>query len=174
MDQQRRRIDRILDPAYVADLGARSVDDLRTMRDECVNVETEVSYVRRLAQARLDIIAAEMERRSSGGSLGSLIDALPRILADGGQRGQRGAPANSHMPQQLAPAMDIEWTRGLEPLVTDATLANLPALSDDELRETTERLRTLESDVSATRRSLHRVMDAIEHELATRLRVGPS
>jgi hypothetical protein len=70
--------------------------------------------------------------------------------------------------------MDIEWTRGLEPLVTDATLANQPTLSDDELRETTERLRTLEADVSATRRSLHRVMDAIEHELATRLRVGPS
>lgn len=171
MDQQRRRIDRILDPAYVADLGARSVDELRTMRDECVDVETEVSYVRRLAQARLDIIAAEMERRASGGSLGSLIDALPRILAD---TGGRSSPATSHMPQQLAPAMDIEWTRGLEPLVTDATLANLPTLSDDELRETTERLRTLEADVSATRRSLHRVMDAIEHELATRLRVGPS
>ncbi|HEX4775904.1 MAG TPA: aerial mycelium formation protein [Acidimicrobiia bacterium] len=171
MDQQRRRIDRILDPAYVAELGARPVEDLRTMRDECVDVETEVSYVRRLAQARLDIIAAEIERRASGGSLGSLIDALPRILSDSGER---GSPATSHMPKHLAPAMDIEWTRGLEPLVTDATLANLPTLSDDELRETTERLRTLEADVSATRRSLHRVIDAIEHELAARLRVGPA
>jgi hypothetical protein len=171
VDQQRRRIDRILDPAYVAELGARPVEDLRTMSDECVDVETEVSYVRRLAQARLDIIAAEIERRASGGSLGSLIDALPRILSDSGER---GSPATSHMPKQLAPAMDIEWTRGLEPLVTDATLANLPTLSDDELRETTERLQTLEADVSATRRSLHRVIDAIEHELAARLRVGPA
>jgi hypothetical protein len=71
VDQQRRRIDRILDPAYVADLGARPVDDLRSMRDECVDVETEVSYVRRRAQARLDIIAAEVERRAAGGSLGA-------------------------------------------------------------------------------------------------------
>jgi hypothetical protein len=78
------------------------------------------------------------------------------------------------MPQQLAPSMDVEWARGLEPLVTDATLANLPSLADEDVRATLERLRALETDVSATRRSLHGVIDALDRELAARLRVGPS
>jgi hypothetical protein len=77
------------------------------------------------------------------------------------------------MPQQMAPSMDVKWTRGLEPLVTDATLANLPTLADDDVRSTLERLRSLESEVSSTRRSLHRVIDALDQELGARLRVGP-
>lgn len=170
MDQQRRRIDRILDPAYLGDLPSRPTEELQGMHDECVEVETEVSYVRRLAQARVDILVAELDRRAAGGSLGSLIDALPQILAD---TGARGGPGSVRMPQQMAPSMDVEWTRGLEPLVTDATLANLPTLGDDEVGDTLERLRSLESEVSTTRRSLHRVIDALDRELASRLRVGP-
>ncbi|MBV8951724.1 MAG: aerial mycelium formation protein [Actinobacteria bacterium] len=169
MKQQRRRIDRILDPSYLGDVKSRSTDELQGMHDECAEVETEVSYVRRLAQARIDILVAELDRRAAGGSLGSLIDALPRILAD---NGARSGPGSVRMPQQMAPTMDVEWTRGLEPLVTDATLANLPALADDDVRSTVERLRTLETEVSATRRSLHRVIDALDRELASRLRVG--
>jgi hypothetical protein len=170
VDQQRRRIDRILDPAYLGELPSRATDELQGMHDECVEVETEVSYVRRLAQARVDILVAELDRRDAGGSLGSLIDALPQILADSGAR----AGAESvRMPQQMAPSMDVKWTRGLEPLVTDATLANLPTLADDDVRSTLERLRSLESEVSSTRRSLHRVIDALDQELGARLRVGP-
>jgi Mg2+ and Co2+ transporter CorA len=77
----RRRVDRILDPTYVEALDRRAIDDLRLMRAECGEVETEVSYVRRLAQARLDIIAAELKRREDGGDLGDLIASLPEILA---------------------------------------------------------------------------------------------
>ena len=45
------------------------------MDHECAEIETELSYVRRLAQARIDIIQAEVDRRAAGGSLGDLIDA---------------------------------------------------------------------------------------------------
>ena len=38
--------------------------------------------------------------------------------------------------------------RGLERLISDATLANLPTLSDDELQTTLEQLRELEHEVS--------------------------
>ena len=86
MSQHERRIDRILDPAYVADLDARSVDDLRAMRREASEVETEVSYVRRLAQGRIEIVRAEVDRRREGGSLSDLIARLPEILADQGPR----------------------------------------------------------------------------------------
>ena len=52
----------------------------------------------------------------------------------------------------LAPAAGIEWNRGLERLITDGTLANLPNLTDAELQATVAQLRELERDVSERRR----------------------
>ncbi len=169
MEQHRRRIDRVLDSGYLDGLAARAIDDVRLMRAECGEIETEVSYVRRLAQARLDILQAELDRRAAGGSLGELIEALPQILAGDAPR---SAPATSRLAQPLAPSMEIQWSRGLERLVADATLANLPTLSEDELRSTMDQLRELEVEVSGVRRRLHAVMDALERELANRLKVG--
>jgi hypothetical protein len=163
----RRRVDRILDPAYVEALDRRAIDDLRLMRAECGEVETEVSYVRRLAQARLDIIAAELKRREDGGELGDLIASLPDILA--GDAPRTGVAA-ARIAQPLAPSMSISWTRGLERLVSDSTLVNLPNLTDDELRDTVEQLKELEHEVSEVRHALHTVMDQLEVELGERLR----
>ena len=98
-------------PRYLADLEARSVDELRAMHAECLELETEVSYVRRLTQARIDILEAEIERRASGGSLEDLIHAAPQILADPGPRGN---PASSRLPLQMAPEQDSEWAPDLE------------------------------------------------------------
>lgn len=170
MAQHQRRLDRVLAPAYLEGLDARTLDDIRAMQSECTQIETEVSYVRRLAQARIDILQAELDRRAAGGSLGDLIDALPEILADSGSR---SAAANTRLATSLAPSMTIEWNRGLEHLVSDATLVNLPTLSDEELRATMDQLRELELEVSSTRRSLHSVLDAIERDLARRIAAGP-
>jgi hypothetical protein len=169
MEEHRRRIDRVLEPAYLEGIASRPIDEVRVMRAECSEIETEVSYVRRLAQARLDILHAELDRRAAGGSLGDLIAALPQILAGDAPR---TAPATSRLAQPLAPSMEIQWSRGLERLVADATLANLPNLADDELRSTIEQLGDLEVEVSEVRHRLHAVMDALERELANRLKVG--
>lgn len=168
-EQPRRRIDRVLDPVYLGELPDCEIDELRERHAECLEIETEVSYVRRLCQARLDILRAELDRRSKGGSVGELIAALPQILADDGPR----APVTeSRLPRHLAPSMDITWNRGLEHLVFDGTLANLPTLSDDELRSTIDGLTELESELSSRRHQLHRVIDAIELDLAGRHKVG--
>jgi anti-sigma-K factor RsiG len=164
-----RRLDRILDPVYLADLAARSVDDLHAMKAECAEVETEVSFIRRLAQARMDILDAERDRRDRGGSIEELVAALSDILADSGPR---PGPADARLPQHLAPAPDIEWTRGLEPLVGDDTLARLPDLSDGELADRREQLQELEREVSGQRRALHEVMGTLELELAERIKAG--
>lgn len=169
MAQHQRRLDRVLEPSYVEGLDGRTLDTLRGMQRECSEIETEVSYVRRLAQARIDILQAEIDRRSAGGSLGDLIEALPQILADSGPR---SAAASTRLPNPLAPSMSIEWNRGMERLISDATLANLPTLSEDELRVTMDQLGDLEHEVSNTRRSLHAVLDALERELAHRVAVG--
>jgi len=159
----------MLDEGYLDDLPAKPIDAVRAMHEECMEVETELSYVRRLAQARIDIVNAELERRAAGGSLEDLVARLPTILAHDTPRAD---PAHSRLPHHLAPSMDIAWRRGLEHLVTDATLVNLPTISDDDLRETLEQLHTLEREMSERRRALHGVTDQIELDLAERYRVG--
>jgi hypothetical protein len=174
MAQHQRRIDRVLAPEYLDGLAARSLDQVRSMEAECAEIETEVSYVRRLAQARIDIVQAEIDRRASGGSLGGLsdrelVDALTEILADDGPR---RPPASTRLPEPLAPSMEISWSRGLERLVADDTLASLPTLSEDELQTTLEQLKALEVEVSERRHAIHAVMDQLQRDLAERLSVG--
>jgi hypothetical protein len=160
MAQHQRRIDRVLGPDYLNGLEGMSLEDVRAMEHECAEIETELSYVRRLAQGRIDIIEAETDRRAAGGSLGDLIAALPKILADDTPR-----------PDPETPAAEIDFKRGLERLVSDGTLANLPSLSDVELATTLEQLRALEHEVSENRTALHSVMDRLTHTLAERLAV---
>jgi hypothetical protein len=158
----------MLEEGYLDGLEAKPLDEVRTMHEECLEVETEVSYVRRLAQARIDIVRAELDRRSAGGSVGDLVAMLPKILADDSPRTD---PAHSRLPRHLAPSPAITWRRGLERLITDATLVNLPSLSEDELNDTVEQLRTLEGEMSERRRALHGVIDGIESDLAARHKV---
>ena len=160
MSQEHVRTAKVLDPGYVADLDQRALEDLRAMHTECLELETEVSYVRRLTQARIDILRAEVQRRERGESMEDLIRALPQILAD---PGPRGTPASSHLPLQLAPNQDSEWSSELAEF--DGVLANLPSLSDDELGDSIARLQTVEREVSNERRALHAVLDRIDVRL---------
>src|SRR3954464_9685513 len=156
---------RVLDPAYVLDVESNTVEELRSKHAECVELETEVSYVRRLTQARIDILEAEIQRRTSGGALEALTSRLPEILSDSGPRGN---PASSRLPLQMAPAQDSEWAPDFERF--DNVLANLPTLSETELEEAIVGLRALEREVSDQRRELFAVIDRIDTSLATQLR----
>lgn len=164
MTEQHVRSAKVLDPAYVAGLAGREISEIREMHGECLELETEVSYVRRLSQARIDILEAEIERRATGASLEDLINKLPQILADAGPRGN---PAKSRLPIQMAPEQESEWAPQLGE--SEALLANLPSLSEDELHEAIASLRSLERDVSDERRKLHAVIDQIDRVLAEQL-----
>jgi len=161
----------MLGDAYLDGLDAKPLDEVRAMHEECLEVETEVSYVRRLAQARIDIVSAELDRRASGGSVEDLVARLPSILAD---EHPRSDPAHSRLPVHLAPSMSITWRRGLEHLIGDSTLLNLPTLSVEELTDTRDQLGTLEREMSDRRQALHRVIDGLEVALAARHRVDQS
>ncbi|HUV09651.1 MAG TPA: aerial mycelium formation protein [Acidimicrobiia bacterium] len=165
-----RRADVLVEPAFLEGLDAKDLEALRAMHAECSEVETEVSYVRRLAQARIDIVRAELDRRAAGGSVGDLISALPQILADAPPRPE---PATSRLPRHLGPAPAIEWSRGLEYLISDSTLMHLPGMAEEELRENLDLLRRLEVETSERRRQLHGVIDRLEHEVAARHAVDP-
>jgi hypothetical protein len=102
-----------------------------------------------------------------------LVD-LPAWPIDGLRRQQAECleVEESRLTRRLAPSMAVEWRRGRETLITDATLAKLPNLDDDELRSTIRELGELEHGVSQQRRDLHRVIDRMEGDLAARHKVG--
>src|SRR4028119_469014 len=101
-------VDRVLADDYLGDLPAKPIDDIRAMRDECRAIEDRVSYLRRIIQGRLDIVAADLRRRAEGGSpvdLGTLIEQLPDILSDKGSTGGHG-----RLPSGLIPPDDPDLT----------------------------------------------------------------
>ncbi|HEV7523898.1 MAG TPA: hypothetical protein VGP92_02975 [Acidimicrobiia bacterium] len=163
------RIQRLIDPAFVASLDGRPLDDLRAMKAECNDVENALSYRRRLAQARIEILEADHERRARGGTVEDLVRDLPRILsAESG----RSSITDTRVPPPDAPALDLRWPDGREELIADTTLANLPLLPDAELDATLARLRDFERELSDLRRSIHDVIDSIEREIAARQVAG--
>jgi hypothetical protein len=163
------RIQRLIDPAFVAALDTRPVDELRAMKVECNEVENALSYGRRLAQARIEILEAEYERRARGGSVEDLVKDLPRILgADAG----RSSVADTRVAPPDSPGLELHWPDGREELIADTTLAHLPLLPADELESTLERLRAFERELSDLRRAMHEVIDTVEREIAGRQVAG--
>ena len=122
-------LDRLLDNAYTGDLASRSIEEIRAMRAESQAVETGLSYVRRLAQGRLDIVAADLRRRREGGDapdLHSLVEHLPEILGE-----RVHAPGVGRLPTLMAPRDDEvtrQLTSRLDAIVDANTLGALEQL----------------------------------------------
>ncbi len=164
-------LDRILSPGYLTDLEARSTDEIRSMRASCQRIEGELSYVRRLAQGRLDIVASEADRRRTGGQPGdmeTMLEELPRVLAD-----RTRGPGTGRPPQAMAPDdVDGALSQELDGIVTPTLLASLPEQDLERLVSLAEELKTFEQRVSADRRLLHERIDALQAELTRRYRSG--
>lgn len=170
-------LDRFLDPSYLGDLESRPIKELRVSRAELQEAEGVLSYVRRLVQGRLDIVAAERARRTDGAaagesesSLGLLVDQLPGILADPGQRGGigHGRPPLDLDPGEEATALVADVDRQVDP----AKLIALTTVSDAELVTMTETLAAIERQLSDHRRILHERIDTLQAELVRRYRTG--
>lgn len=164
-------LERVLAEDYLGNVGALSTDDIRQRRAECHNAETQLSYVRRLVQGRLDITASELDRRRSGGSpeaVDELIARLPDILAD---RTRSGGP--SRLPAELEPGeVTGRLVDELDAIDVTGHLDDPAAASDDELAELTTRLEALEHDVSPLRRALFDRIDTLGAELSRRYQTG--
>ena len=168
---QERRVDRITADGYLDGLADTDDEALHAMKAEAEEVETEVSYVRRLAQGRLDIVAAQRESRREGkGGLDDLVAKLPQILA----KEMRAPQAKARVQHNLAPDPSVDFIRDLEPTIGDDSLVRLPEMDDAELDELTERLQQLEREMSAKRRRLHEVIDAIDAEIGRRAAASAS
>lgn len=165
MTDGKRRIDRILDGAYLDGLTDRTLDEVRAMRVECSDEEAILSYERRMVHGRLAIMRKEIERRE-GSATGSLVDDLAQILSDD-QPSNRGS-FPGHDPQLTFD----HPTRHISKLLSDDTLANLPELSIEEITSRITELVTVEEEVSGQRRSVHAVMNELNAEIARRYGSG--
>jgi hypothetical protein len=167
---KRRRVDHVTDPSYVQGLAERSIDDLKTMRDETGEIENEISFERRLCQARIDILTAELDHRS--GKSGDVISRLPEILADEGRStaGDVGLP--SRAPDHSIPKNAGILRRRVEEIVGEETLARLSDVSTEELKTIIASLGKHEQNLSQQRRSLHEVLDQIQAEIVGRYTEG--
>ena len=163
-----RRIDRVLSDDYLDGIGTLSLADLRARRDESEQEETDTSYLRRLVQGRIDILRAELARRSGEGT-GSLLADLPQIL---GEHGPRSAPRGLGRHTTVEPSRADEHRRYVEALVADVDLSDVMARTDEELRTALGVFEREESDLSDKRRRVFAVLDALSAEITRRYRDG--
>ncbi|MDX2938000.1 RsiG family protein [Streptomyces ipomoeae] len=175
------------DPAE-QDLSRLRLPELRTLRREAQQDETDLSYVRRLLQGRIDILRAELARRvgaaestdDSGGSDGSdgsrgsapeettaLVDRLSEILTDAPARQRSSA---RHVT--VGTPHGEEYRRLAAEMLAEVELSDLEARTDEELGAGLARLVRYEQQVSGRRQRLQRTADDCSAEIARRYREG--
>jgi hypothetical protein len=164
------RTERVLDPAFVEGLEDLPTDDVRRRRDETLAERDYQSYLRRLIQARQDLLEQEQARRLEGGEPRALVDRLIAVLALGPQGGSRGEALRLQIP----PADIAAAERQMRRLLGAYDLAEPEAMSDGDLTRALEALRGAERDVSEDRGAVFRVHDRLQGELKRRYRLDPS
>jgi hypothetical protein len=161
----------VLDPTYVGDLLTLDMAELRAKRTECQELEVALSYRRRMAQGRLDLVGVEQRRRVQGGErpVGdeALVRELTAALADRGR-----PPGNGRLPQLLAPDLVGIDLSDLDALAGPATLGRLGELSDADIVELVVQLGAFEAEASRERRALHDRIDSLQAEITRRYRTG--
>ncbi|MDG1409663.1 MAG: hypothetical protein P8L46_11000 [Acidimicrobiales bacterium] len=163
-----RNLQRVLEPTYLSGLVALSTDHVREMRRDCTDLENGFSYVRRVAQGRLDLLSRETESRASGGGgdLRDLVERLPEMLSAGVRGGGGG-----RVEQELQPPDHVvdPLTDKLDGVVGPSVIASVAELPDEALSSGVIALSNFEEELSTARRSLHSVIDSINDELARRI-----
>ncbi|MFD5429840.1 AmfC protein [Streptomyces sp. NPDC127084] len=171
------------------DLGALGLPELRALRRDSQRDEADLSYVRRLLHGRIDILRAELSRRSevpvpapvdpaalaervpdAGSHTGpdaAVVDRLSAILTDPPSR--RGNSAR-HMTMS-APRGEAYGKLAAE-MLAEVELSDLDARTDEELHSAMGRLAGYEQQVSRQRVELQRTVDECSAEIARRYREG--
>ena len=164
----------MLAPEFVTGLAELDLDGVRARRSEADQEEADLSYARRLLQARLDILRAEQGRRAGGTAINlhprsdaEIVETLAHILADE-PRADRG------MGRFLSaePSRVGEHRREAERAVSDLSDSDPTALSSEELTGAIRRLAEIEARVSRIRHEVQTVVDALTDEIARRYTRG--
>ncbi|MEV2216408.1 aerial mycelium formation protein [Streptomyces sp. NPDC050997] len=176
---QRPPVQRTDSPLLPADppeheLTALNLPELRTLRRDAQRDEADLSYVRRLLQGRIDILRAELGRRSPAGPAAvvavgepSVVERLSEILTDAPARHRSSA---RHVT--LGTPHSEEYRLLAAEMLAEVELSDLEARTDLELSTAMGRLVRYEQRVSRRRQRLQRTADDCSAEIARRYREG--
>jgi hypothetical protein len=149
----------ISDAAPSPHLAQVSLEGLRAYRQRLTDEEDRVSYWRRLAQARIDILLAESD---TSGSLS--LEDLVRVLGDTGAGVRRKALVSVRAGEPLPdlPVMSEMWQIAVDPRDVEAVESAIEAL------------RVAERQLTTYRCVLHDRIDEATGELISRYRANPT
>jgi molybdopterin converting factor small subunit len=147
------------------ELSELSLAEVRARRADLQATEDTVSFVRRLAQGRLDIARDESQRRVSGGALqDDVTDGIARVFST-----ERGTGSN-RPPRDTAVVADHPLLNELEALCVNVGFGDLRNLDDAELATCCAQLEELEARMSTQRKELFGQIDVLSNELVRRYR----
>ncbi len=150
-------------PAESADPKTLSLDELRSLRAELQRRDDVVSYARRVAQARFDLVSSELSRRSSDGEVSvEVTDVLSQHLT--------GGPARP--PRPAEDLSDDELSIELDAICREYHFGRMEDLDEVELGELAAAIQAFEERVSQDRRARFDRLDALSAELVRRYRDG--
>lgn len=161
----------LTEPSYLQGLQSWPLEEVRARRDEGTEIETGLSYLRRIVQGRLDIVVAVQARRQRGDVLpdmSELIEQLPSILSD-----HVRAPGLGRLPALMAPGeIDHGLEEELESILPASRWSHLTEMSYEELAQCSHALGDFERNISAQRRAVFDVIDSLQEEIVRRYRTG--
>lgn len=197
MDAVHADLQRLMNEDLVSDLQKTDLTRLRAIRTEMTAAEGDISFVRRVAQGRLDIVGHESARRQAGADPGSstgevaeqvpgLLYDMPDILAEVTGRGDRRAPvgdaepvegAGTGVPQRKVQvgepgAIASSLLEELDEAGPSSEFSDLPNMAVGDLADLMDRLQMFERNLSEVRRALHDRIDSIQEEIGRRYRDG--
>lgn len=142
------------------------LDELRRLRTQLQREDDVVSYVRRVAQARLDLVRAEVTRRERGEQGVDLPSELRIVLS----QHLTGGPARP--PRPTDDLGDHPLSDELDRICADHGFSRLDELDEDAASRLATALTEFERRISADRRDRFDRLDALSAELVRRYRDG--
>jgi hypothetical protein len=142
--------------------------DIRAQRNALQGEEDAISFVRRLAQGRLDLVQDEQRRRASGSqqTAGSLTDRLADVF------GQQHGGGSARPPRETNVPADHPLVLELDQLCEHYQFESMENIDDKSLDELAGALGMFEKSCSGQRHDLFEKIDALTAELVRRVREG--
>ena len=142
---------------------------IRATRAELQSQEDAVSFVRRMAQGRLDIARDEQRRRSANMPTSNTASDLAGVF------GQEHGGGSARPPRETNISTDHPLVVELEQLCERIGFGSIRTLDVDALQRVIDELATFENARSGERRALFDQIDALTAELVKRYKdSGPN
>jgi hypothetical protein len=146
----------------------QSVTEIRAQRNALQAEEDAISFVRRLAQGRLDLVQDEERRRATGTEtpVGSLADRLADVF------GQQHGGGSARPPRETNIPADHPLVKELDELCEHYEFESLENLDSKSLSELAGALSMFEKSCSQLRHDLFEKIDALTAALVASVRAS--